>query len=119
MISFKGRLNRKTFLIQSLIVGLVQLANVLIISYVQKTLLATTDTGTALMSLPISLLSLGVSISVMVFMISITIRRWHDLGQSGWWTLLNLIPLVNFGLWIYMICKKGDSGNNKYGAPQK
>lgn len=119
MISFKGRINRKTFLIQSLIVGLLQLSNVFIMSYVQKTLLATTDTGTAIMSLPISLLSLIVSISVMVFIISITIKRWHDLGQSGWWTLLNFIPLVNIGLWIYMICKKGDSGSNQYGAPQK
>lgn len=118
MISFKGRLNRKAFLIQSIIVGLIQFLNVIVISFVQKSLAASTDTSLSLLSLPISLVSIAISICVAIFSISISIKRWHDLGKSGWWTLTNLIPLINIFVWIYLIFKKGNTGSNQFGSPQ-
>ena len=45
----------------------------------------------------------------------LVIRRWHDLGKSGWFTLLLLIPLVNLIVAIYLWVKKGDEGPNQYG----
>ena len=35
------------------------------------------------------------------------IRRWHDLGRSGWWTLLFLIPLVNFIVFLCLLFTPG------------
>src|SRR5512142_30928 len=26
--------------------------------------------------------------------LAISVKRWHDRGKSGWWVLINLIPLV-------------------------
>ncbi len=118
MISFKGRLSRKSFFIKSVVVGLVQLLNVIVMSYVQKTLTAGADTETSLLSLPISLASMVISISVVVFSVSISIKRWHDLGKSGWWTLITLVPVVNSIVWLYLILKKGEATNNNYGSPQ-
>lgn len=119
MISFKGRLNRKAFLIQSVIVGLIQFLNVIVISFVQKSLASTADTSLALLSLPISLISIAISICVVIFSISISIKRWHDIGKSGWWTLTTIIPIVNILVWFYLIFKKGDIGSNQFGPPQK
>ena len=31
------------------------------------------------------------------------IRRFHDLARSGWWSLLMLVPLVNFGTLVYLL----------------
>ena len=48
---------------------------------------------------------------------SLTIRRLHDCGLSGWWYILNFI----FSPFIFLIlCLiKGDKNKNKYGSPPK
>jgi len=43
------------------------------------------------------------------------IRRWHDLGKSGWLSLLMLIPLLNLLVLIFLWVKKGTDGPNAYG----
>lgn len=40
-------------------------------------------------------------------------RRAHDCNMSGYCWLLLLIPLIG---WLYLGLKKGDEGENKYGA---
>ena len=46
--------------------------------------------------------------------ISVTVRRLHDVGRSGWNVLLCLIPVVNFYI-IYLLARRGDKGDNRYG----
>ena len=46
--------------------------------------------------------------------ISVTVRRLHDVGKSGWNVLLGLIPVVNFYI-IYLLARRGDKGDNHYG----
>ena len=46
--------------------------------------------------------------------ISVTVRRLHDVGKSGWNVLLGLIPVVNFYI-IYLLVRRGDKGDNRYG----
>lgn len=52
-----------------------------------------------------------------VYCVSLYIRRLHDLNQSGWWTLLFLVPLANIGLMIFIFFFRGNDGSNQYGAP--
>lgn len=47
--------------------------------------------------------------------ISIGVRRLHDMGRSGWWLLIALIPLVGIILLIVWFCQPGQDGTNKYG----
>jgi uncharacterized membrane protein YhaH (DUF805 family) len=49
----------------------------------------------------------------LVFIASVTIRRSHDMGWSGWGSLLALIPLLGL-VWVF---KAGNSEANAYGAP--
>jgi uncharacterized membrane protein YhaH (DUF805 family) len=43
------------------------------------------------------------------------VRRFHDLGNSGWYTLLLFIPLVGFVYGLILLFKKGTEGPNQYG----
>ncbi len=47
--------------------------------------------------------------------IAITTRRLHDIGKSGWWQLLVLIPLVGAIVLIIFLAKKGMMGDNQFG----
>jgi uncharacterized membrane protein YhaH (DUF805 family) len=42
-------------------------------------------------------------------------KRWHDLDTSGWWVLINIIPLA--GLYTLVMCGfvKGTPGPNRFG----
>jgi len=50
--------------------------------------------------------------------IPLSIRRFHDINCSGWWTLLFILPVTNIVLLWFML-KKGTSGTNKYGDEPK
>jgi hypothetical protein len=63
------------------------------------------------------LILLVVYVLLFIFGLSLQVRRFHDLGHSGWWALLGLIPFINFGVAVYLIFVKGDAGQNAYGAP--
>jgi uncharacterized membrane protein YhaH (DUF805 family) len=49
---------------------------------------------------------------------SLTARRLHDTGRSGWWQLLVLtvIGLIPLFYWAF---QNGETGENKYGLPIK
>lgn len=59
-----------------------------------------------------------IALAIWVISISLSVRRWHDLNKSGWWLLINLIPVLG---WIYSLVMlgfmPGDSGSNSYGPP--
>ncbi len=42
-------------------------------------------------------------------------RRLHDTGRSGWWWLLNFIPLVGSIILIVWCCQDSQRGDNQYG----
>ncbi|WP_038211954.1 DUF805 domain-containing protein [Xenophilus azovorans] len=43
-------------------------------------------------------------------------RRLHDIGKSGWFLLLCIIPLVNLYL-IYLMVQPSQPESNSFGAP--
>jgi uncharacterized membrane protein YhaH (DUF805 family) len=51
--------------------------------------------------------------------LAVAVRRLHDVGKSGWFYLITLIPLIG-GIWlIILFATEGDKGNNAYGPDQK
>lgn len=56
---------------------------------------------------------------LLVFYSSIFVRRLHDFGKSGWFALLALIPYVSILFLIFLMYKKGDGGNNRFGQKPK
>lgn len=49
--------------------------------------------------------------------LAVSIRRLHDVGKSGWYVLLNLIPLVGWIIMIFFYAQKGEPQTNVYGEP--
>ena len=80
-----------------------------------------------LLSLPVYLIkendaSMGVLIGMFIITILLawisfatSIKRYHDLGKSGWFVLLQLIPIIGYAFIIYAAFFKGQEHDNKYG----
>ncbi|WP_288929491.1 DUF805 domain-containing protein [uncultured Maritimibacter sp.] len=47
--------------------------------------------------------------------IAVTGRRLHDVGRSGWWQLLFLLPVIGFLVILFWAVQKGTEGPNDYG----
>jgi uncharacterized membrane protein YhaH (DUF805 family) len=46
-------------------------------------------------------------------------RRMHDIDKSGWWILINLVPLVG-GIWFIILAATDSTpGNNRFGPNPK
>ena len=56
------------------------------------------------------------SLALLCPTLSVTARRLHDTGKSGWLQLLALIPFIG-GIIVLVLCiPAGDADANKYGA---
>jgi len=51
--------------------------------------------------------------------LAISVRRLHDVGWSGWYLFLGLIPIVGAIILIVKYCTEGTPGTNQYGANPK
>ncbi|MCR5746549.1 MAG: DUF805 domain-containing protein [Lachnospiraceae bacterium] len=51
--------------------------------------------------------------------LAVSIRRLHDIGKSGWFVLISLIPVIGTILIIIWACKDSDPGDNQYGPNPK
>jgi len=59
------------------------------------------------------------SLAVLVPSLAVCVRRLHDIGKSGWWMLLCLIPLIG-GIWlIVLFCQDSQPGANQWGENPK
>lgn len=47
--------------------------------------------------------------------ISVAVRRLHDIGKSGWWYWLCLIPIIGWIALIILYCQSSEPGENEYG----
>lgn len=54
-----------------------------------------------------------------VAFLSCEVRRLHDIGKSGWWLLIGLVPIVGAILLIVWAAKDSQPGDNQYGPNPK
>ena len=47
------------------------------------------------------------------------VRRLHDIGRSGWWFLIALIPLIGTILLIVWLATETKQETNQWGQPAK
>lgn len=50
--------------------------------------------------------------------ISVSVRRLHDTGRSGWWYLLSLVPIVSLVLIVFFVMDSQPE-TNQYGPNPK
>ncbi len=68
------------------------------------------------MEMASGIINLLVFLVFIVPTISVTARRLHDIGRSGWWQLIGLIPLIGALVLLYWAVKTGEDGDNRFGA---
>jgi len=56
-------------------------------------------------------------IALFVYSFMLYKRRFNDLGQSGWLSLLLLVPIVNIVVWLFLLFAPGKPMTNQYGQP--
>lgn len=56
---------------------------------------------------------------IIVPSIAVVVRRLHDVGKSGWFLLIGIIPLIG-SIWIFVLSvTDSDHGPNEYGDNPK
>lgn len=58
-------------------------------------------------------------LAVLVPAVAVGARRLHDIGKSGWWQLIVLIPFLGAILLIIFFVLDSEPKDNKYGANPK
>lgn len=101
-VGFSGRARRKEYWMFALFSFIVSL----ILTIVEK-LIGLDSVLSGLYSLAVLLPSLAVGA-----------RRLHDIGKSGWWLLIGLIPLIGAIVLIVFFCQDSQD-DNQYGANPK
>ena len=98
--SFKGRVRRSTFWLSTFVLWIVFVALFVLTE-------AAIGRGATLLLYPFFFWSL----------FAILVKRYHDLGRSGWWLVLLLIPVIGV-LWVFieLALRRGKPGQNRYGA---
>ena len=51
--------------------------------------------------------------------LAVVVRRLHDVGKSGWFYLLVLIPLIGWAWLFILYCIEGQKEDNKWGPDPK
>lgn len=55
------------------------------------------------------------SLAVLIPTLAVGARRLHDIGRSGWWQLLALIPIIGAIVLIVWFATKGNESENEHG----
>lgn len=58
-------------------------------------------------------------IATLIPNLSVSVRRLHDVGKSGWMYLVALIPLVGFIWLLVLFVTDSQPGDNEYGPNPK
>jgi uncharacterized membrane protein YhaH (DUF805 family) len=58
-------------------------------------------------------------LAVLIPTLAVLVRRLHDIDRTGWWILINLIPLVGTIVLLVFALMPGTPGSNQYGPDPK
>ena len=106
--NFKGRARRKEYWMFVLINSIISVFCILLDSML----------GTV-WSIGYGPIYIGYGLAVFVPGLAVAIRRLHDIGKSGWYYLLFIIPIIGPIWLIILFVTEGEQGDNKYGPNPK
>lgn len=110
MTSFEGRIGRKEYWMNSLLLSAVVMVPIgvlvgLVVAMDNDALTMTILSIAGLAMLPLIWCSLALQV-----------KRWHDRNKSGLWALIGIVPYIG-GIWQFVECGclRGTDGPNRYG----
>lgn len=113
IFSVNGRIGRIRYLAYSFITSLVI---VFAVGIIMGIMFAVMGTGSDAENNPMVFLLVGIMyIPLFAIYFIMAKRRLNDLDKSGWLSLLNLVPIINFFFALYLVFFPGTNGPNNYG----
>ncbi|MGG0032952.1 DUF805 domain-containing protein [Priestia megaterium] len=58
-------------------------------------------------------------VAVLIPSLAVTARRLHDIGRSGWWQLISIIPIAGVICLLILLCLRSESQLNRFDVPNK
>ena len=107
--TFKGRARRSEYWYFALFNFIVNMGFNMLASVFGDNLLGTIIIG----------LSGLYGLAVMIPSLAVSWRRLHDIGKSGGWYFIVLVPLVGGILYLIWTCRDSQSGDNRFGPNPK
>jgi len=102
--NFDGRLGRRDFWMFVLFNFVISILITLIFNTILR------------MDLVASSLAGIYSLAILIPSLGVSIRRLHDVGKSGMWILIGLIPLIGIFVLLYFYLQDSQPADNQYGA---
>ncbi len=66
-----------------------------------------------------ALISFLYGLFILIPSLAVTVRRLHDINQSGWWILFGLIPIIGGICLLVMMLQDSYDDTNKWGPNPK
>jgi len=80
--------------------------------------LAAMSTGSQAVMAIVGVPAIILVLAAAVALIFTAVKRLHDIGHSGWFFLISLIPIVGIFFNLYYAFRPGHEDDNDYGAPR-
>lgn len=109
--NFEGRARRTEY-------WMFQLFNVLAI-VVLEVLMGVSAKIAPVLGIPFGLVIIVYALGIIVPSIAVTTRRLHDTDRSGWWQLLQLVPIIGPIVVFIFTVLDSQPGDNRFGAYPK
>jgi uncharacterized membrane protein YhaH (DUF805 family) len=59
------------------------------------------------------------ALALLIPSLSVTVRRLHDTGRTGWWILFAFVPLIGWLVLLVFMFLDSQPGDNEYGPSPK
>ena len=117
---FNGRMGRLEYLLGALYMAAAYIILIAVYAlgnyaFTQSSTSSTGSPFSTVVNVIVFLLGAVLVITVIPVSIGMQIRRWHDMGHSGWLVLLAFVPFANFVIIVFMFFVPGTAGPNQYG----
>lgn len=109
--TFTGRARRKEFWMYFLVVAIIEIALSIILSILGLI-------GGVFVIIG-SFITVLFGLAIIIPTLALWMRRLHDTGKSGWWLLINIIPVVGSIVLLIFALLDSQPGDNKYGPNPK
>ncbi len=63
----------------------------------------------------LTILYIAFQVAFIIPIISLSVRRLHDIGKSGWLILIALLPIIGIAILLVLYLKKSQDTANNYG----
>ena len=110
--NFNGRARRSEYWYYTLM-------NIILIIGLQVLIFLAAMSQLGVVSMILGAVYLIYALGTLVPSLAVAVRRLHDVGKSGWFILISLIPLIG-GIWLLVLmCTDSMPGENEFGPNPK